>query len=74
MMEYDIHTVLDALTLSATVCIVLAMMFTSLKQSYQKDQDRVKFFYVVRDPGRARAILGELACMRVLFLGVGGWR
>eukprot|EP00197_Chlamydomonas_leiostraca_P003827 CAMPEP_0202866214 /NCGR_PEP_ID=MMETSP1391-20130828/7266_1 /ASSEMBLY_ACC=CAM_ASM_000867 /TAXON_ID=1034604 /ORGANISM="Chlamydomonas leiostraca, Strain SAG 11-49" /LENGTH=176 /DNA_ID=CAMNT_0049546145 /DNA_START=450 /DNA_END=980 /DNA_ORIENTATION=+ len=46
-MEYDIHTVLDGLTLLATVTIVYCMLFTELKQSYQKDQDRIKFYYVV---------------------------
>lgn len=47
MMEYDIHTVLDALTLVATAMIVYCMIGTDIKQTYQKDQDRVKWYFVV---------------------------
>ncbi|GIL62715.1 hypothetical protein Vafri_16886 [Volvox africanus] len=47
MMEYDIHTVLDALTLLATLGVVFCMLFTDMKNSYQKEQDVVKFYYVL---------------------------
>ena len=52
MMEYDIHTVLDLLTLIATAGVMYCMVFTQMKQTYQKDQDTIKFIYVVRG-GRA---------------------
>lgn len=48
MMEYDIHTVLDGLTLLATLGVVFCMMLTEMKASYQKEQDVIKFIYVVR--------------------------
>ncbi|KAL6758653.1 KDEL receptor B [Haematococcus lacustris] len=46
MMEYDIHTVLDGMTLVATVVIVFCMGFTSMRQTYQAEQDRVKAWMV----------------------------
>jgi ER lumen protein retaining receptor len=49
-MEYDIHTVLDLLTLAATIWVVYTMRFTPLKNTYQKDQDTIKVYYVVREP------------------------
>lgn len=49
-MEYDIHTVLDLLTLAATIWVVYTMRFTPLKNTYQKDQDTIKVYYVVRAP------------------------
>jgi hypothetical protein len=47
MMEYDIHTVLDGLTLVATGIIVFCMIGTDMRQSYQKEQDRIKAWMVV---------------------------
>ncbi len=49
-MEYDIHTVLDLLTLGATIWVVYTMRFTPLKNTYQKDQDTIKVYFVVRAP------------------------
>ena len=48
MMEYDIHTILDALTLLATGVIVYCMTSTEVALTYQKEQDKVQFYYVVR--------------------------
>lgn len=48
MMEYDIHTVLDGLTLAATVGVIYCMMFSDMKVTYQKEQDIIKAVYVVR--------------------------
>mmetsp|Transcript_6274 Transcript_6274/g.13783 ORF Transcript_6274/g.13783 Transcript_6274/m.13783 type:complete len:280 (-) Transcript_6274:393-1232(-) len=47
MMEYDIHTVLDGMTLLATGGIIYCMTLTEIKQTYQKDQDNIKFYLVV---------------------------
>jgi ER lumen protein retaining receptor len=49
-MEYDIHTLLDASTLAATIWVVYMMRFTGLKQAYQKEQDIVNQAYVVCIP------------------------
>lgn len=46
-MEYDIHTLLDASTLAATVWVVYMMRFTGLKQAYQKEQDVINQLAVV---------------------------
>jgi hypothetical protein len=46
-MEYDIHTLLDASTLAATIWVVYMMRFTGLKQAYQKEQDIVNQAFVV---------------------------
>eukprot|EP00882_Tetradesmus_deserticola_P005581 GHRQ01005876.1.p1 GENE.GHRQ01005876.1~~GHRQ01005876.1.p1 ORF type:complete len:271 (+),score=51.02 GHRQ01005876.1:97-909(+) len=48
MMEYDIHTILDGMTLLATVGVLYALWFTPIKATYQADLDNVKFYYVVR--------------------------
>ncbi len=49
MMEYDIHTVLDAMTLIATAGVIFCMLVQAqIRVTYQKDQDRLKFYYVVR--------------------------
>lgn len=58
-MEYDIHTVLDLLTLAAT-CWVLYLLRVPLKDSYERyrDQDIVKVWYVVR-----RCMVGWWWCM-----------
>lgn len=47
MMEYDIHTVLDALTLLATSAVIFCMFKSDMRVTYQKDQDAVKFYFVV---------------------------
>jgi len=47
MMEYDIHTVLDGLTLVATGTVLYAMIATPVKNTYQSDLDSVKFYFVV---------------------------
>jgi ER lumen protein retaining receptor len=46
MMEYDVHTVLDMLTLIATGAVIYALRF-KLVDTYQDDQDSVKTYYVV---------------------------
>lgn len=56
MMEYDIHTVLDALTLLATVGVLYALWFTPIKNTYQADLDSIKFYYVVRASCNANRI------------------
>lgn len=47
MMEYDIHTILDGLTLLATFGVLYALWFTPIKNTYQGDLDSIKFYYVV---------------------------
>jgi len=47
MMEYDVHTVLDLLTLLATGIVVYCMTCTGVASTYQKDQDKVKSYFVV---------------------------
>jgi hypothetical protein len=47
MMEYDIHTVLDFLTLGATAWVVYTLRMP-LKDTYQVEQDSVQSYYVVR--------------------------
>ena len=46
MMEYDIHTVLDLLTLVATIWVIYELRLP-LKDTYQADQDTVQTYYVV---------------------------
>lgn len=46
MMEYDVHTVLDMLTLLATAWVVYTLRF-KLQDTYQDDQDSIKTYYVV---------------------------
>lgn len=47
MMEYDIHTLLDLLTLGATGTVIYCMTNTEMRATYQKEQDSLKFFMVV---------------------------
>lgn len=47
MMEYDIHTVLDAMTLAATAGVIYAIRYTSVRMTYQAEQDSVKSIYVI---------------------------
>ena len=46
MMEYDIHTLLDFLTLFATLWVIYELRFP-LAASYQSEQDSVYSYYVV---------------------------
>ena len=46
LMEYDIHTILDGLTLVATVWVIYELRVT-LKSTYQAEQDNVQAYYVV---------------------------
>ena len=55
MMEYDIHTVLDFLTLLATVWVIYTLRIP-LKDTYQEEQDSVQTYYVVR-PSPAALIM-----------------
>lgn len=75
MMEYDVHTVLDMLTLLATGWVVYTLRF-KLADTYQDDQDSIKTYYVVRcwasrcflallQPASARSSL--LSVLRTLF-------
>ncbi len=52
MMEYDVHTVLDLLTLVATAWVIYTLRVT-LKDSYQNEQDTIQTYYVVRASGCA---------------------
>lgn len=45
-MEYDIHTVLDGLTLAAT-CWVIYELRGPLKSTYQAEQDNIQTYFVV---------------------------
>lgn len=45
-MEYDIHTVLDAMTLVATVWVIYELR-GPLKSTYQAEQDNLQSYYVV---------------------------
>ena len=46
MMEYDIHTILDLLTLVATLWVIYELRMP-LKDTYQAEQDTVQAYYVV---------------------------
>ena len=64
-MEYDIHTVLDLLTLVATLWVIYELRFP-LADTYQKDQDTIQSYYVVRiRPARPSCS----ACVTVGFQG-----
>ncbi len=47
MMEYDIHTVLDLLTLLATLGVLYCMLLSKMRVTYQKEQDLTKAYFVV---------------------------
>ena len=55
MMEYDVHTVLDLLTLVATAWVIYTLRVT-LKDSYQNEQDTIQTYYVVRVPARTTSV------------------
>lgn len=46
IMEYDIHTILDLMTLAAT-CWVITMILTKLKSSWQQDKDVLLEAYIL---------------------------
>lgn len=46
LMEFDVHTFLDFLTLSTTLWVIYTMR-TSLKQTYTKELDSMKIYYVL---------------------------
>ena len=45
-MEYDIHTVLDAMTLVATIWVIYELR-GPLKSTYQAEQDNLQSYFVV---------------------------
>jgi|TARA_B110000977_G_scaffold93798_1_gene124072 ER lumen protein retaining receptor len=47
MMEGDWHTLLDAMTLAATLWICGAVRFTDLKSSYNKELDTMRSLYIL---------------------------
>ena len=49
MMEYAVHTILDLLTLVATLWVIYELRIP-LKDTYQEDQDTVQSYYVVSIP------------------------
>ena len=55
MMEYDIHTILDLLTLLATLWVIYIVRF-QLYESYQPEQDSIHDIYVVS------LTIGSLPC------------
>lgn len=46
MMEYDIHTLLDALTLVATGWVIYTL-YGPLRESYQREQDSLNPLFIV---------------------------
>lgn len=66
MMEYDIHTILDFLTLFATLWVIYTLRFP-LKSSYQDEQDSVQSYYVVSNPFVTSHVMG---CMLSLYTRV----
>ena len=46
-MEYDVHTLLDLLTLVATVYVIFTMR-RKLQRSYNARKDSVRIEYIVR--------------------------
>ena len=58
MMEYDIHTLLDFLTLLATVWVIYMLRFP-LRSSYQDKEDSLKFYFVVSLGSGCFAAQGE---------------
>jgi len=61
-MEYDVHTVLDLLTLAATAWVIYTLRVT-LKDSYQNEQDTIQTYYVVRSG--ARCVLTNACILRL---------
>lgn len=49
MMEYDVHTILDGLTLLATLWVIYIIRF-QLYETYQPEQDSIHDVYVVSQP------------------------
>eukprot|EP00894_Picocystis_sp_ML_P004988 jgi/Pico_ML_1/55505/g1180.t1 len=46
LMEFDVHTFLDLITLASTVWVIYTMRVT-LKQTYTKELDSMKIYYVL---------------------------
>jgi hypothetical protein len=69
VMEYDIHTFLDLLTLGAT-CWVEYMMRVPLKSTYSDELDTIETHHVVR--GRSQTYGGENASCSSSFPHNGG--
>ena len=57
MMEGDVHTVLDMLTLAATGAVIFLMM-TNTQATYQADKDTLWEVFIVRLPNFATAACG----------------
>ena len=57
MMEYDVHTILDGLTLLATLWVIYIVRF-QLYETYQPEQDSIHDVYVV---SHCKVHLKELA-------------
>ena len=71
MMEYDIHTLLDLLTLGASLYAIYIVRFP-LKATYQADLDSINLLVVVRpSPAQPRTRLfrtrAQPACLRARF-------
>lgn len=49
VMEYDVHTLLDLLTLATTLWVIYMIRF-NLKSSYMDDKDNFAMYYVVSLP------------------------
>lgn len=66
MMEYDIHTVLDLVTLAATGWVIYAML-GPVHSSWQSDKDTLHELYVVRS--LFRNVFQAVLAVRVLAMG-----
>ena len=65
-MEYDVHTLLDGLTLVATAWVIYMLRF-KLSDTYQAAQDSVQVVYVVRphpEPCTHVSIRRKIECRR----------
>jgi len=72
MMEYDVHTLLDLLTLVATGW-VLFLMRTKLSRSYNARRDSTRVELIVR-PSVAPALLSRADCALCSWAGARCWR
>ena len=61
MMEYDVHTILDLLTLVATGFVIYGLR-VPLKDTYQADQDTVQTYYVVRAASQGLHVCEPIHC------------
>lgn len=67
MMEYDIHTFLDLLTLLATLLVIYMLRFP-LRDSYQAAEDNIQSYFVVSGP--TLPCSNVLACIPQLNLAI----